>query len=741
MHDDGVTPIADEAEIVIVGAGPGGATCAALLAEQGHDVLLLDQEKFPRDKPCGDGLTRSTVGFLHRLGLDDLVEESQPIEGVRVVIDHRSYEYKEYKPERDKPKLARCVTRNKLDKALLDAAIERGARFKHARVTDRAPEGEHGVTAMIGGETPGIVRSRYTIAADGATSRLRRIAGHGRVDEDMMAYAVRAYYKTEMPLDPVFDVYVPIEFQGRGAVGYGWVFPLEGNLANIGIGYWRGAGLNAPTKIREVLDSFIEELLSRAGTRFGDLERVTKPFGSPLGVQFRRDRCELDDIVFLGDAARTTDPLSGEGIAYAVHGAEEMAELIHRRTRGLPTSDVGTMLGRRFPRLGQDVSFPCRLMERRLNKLEKAGSSGSAHPFLGTVQRVTVASEDDPTLTVTPVGELTRHDDHARGLLERVNDVVLDELETGFPFATELLHREFRGRSGPAAAATVLFAGAGSGAADEDVLVHGAAAVELTRVGSRSIREMVERPRGRQAKLNNALCVLAADFALSRAVREAAKSDIWLVRELSDVLRRRCDVQLAEAQELYDPIRNPDDVVAAARAQTSTLIATAARFGGRAAGQPAEVVDALGRFGSELGLACHLSDDLVELLAGDEATGRRAAVDARHGSYGLPIVFAVAEDPGLRRLLMRGIEEEDVPELVERVVASGGAAQALDLLRDTVERSLALLGELNGHAAPLLADLATLMLARAEAAVPAPEPADEAALTAAPAATAATATA
>lgn len=716
MHD-GVMPVADEAEVVIVGAGPGGASCAALLAERGHDVLLVDQERFPRDKPCGDGLTRSTVGFLERLGLGDLVDESQPIEGVRVVMDHRSYEYKEYKPERGKPGLACCITRSKLDNALVDAAVERGARFLHARVTDRAPDGEHGVAAMIGGDRPGVIRSRYTIAADGATSRLRRVCGHGRVEEDMMAYAVRAYYRTERPLDPVFDVYVPLEFEGRGAVGYGWVFPIEENLANVGIGYWRGAGLNPPTRIREVLAAFVDELTSRAGPRFGELERVTKPFGSPLGVQFRRDRCEVDDIVFLGDAARTTDPLSGEGIAYAVHGAERVAELIHERSRGRPTTDAGTLLGRRFPRLGQDVSFPCRLAERRLNQLARASSGGASHPFLGAVQRVALGSEDDPTLADSPVGTLTEEDSDARSLLARVNDVVLDEMITSFPFAAELLHREFRSRSGPVAAATALFAG--SGATDEEALVHGAAAVELTRVGSRSIREMVDRPRGQQAKLNNALCVLVSDFALSRALREATRGDTWLVRELSIALRRTCDGQLVEAHQLHDPDRSIDDYLAGARVRSS-LVAVAARFGGLAAAQPPEVVDALGRFGWELGLACHVSEELVELLEGDQATGRGPAVEARHGAYGLPIVYAQAEDRGLRRLLMRGVEEEDVPELLERVLAAGGAASALELLAETVDRARALLGELNGHAAPLLADLATLMLTRAEEVVPAP---------------------
>jgi len=260
----------DEAEVVVVGGGPAGASCAALLAERGHDVLIVDQERFPRDKPCGDGLTRSAVAFCERLGLGELMEEAHPVMGLRVVLDHRSYEYREYAPTPRRPQRARCIPRRTLDEALLQAALARGARFRHARVTGSARTNGLVRTDTLVDNRPAALRSRFVVAADGATSRLRRTAGHGRIDDDTMAYAVRAYFRCEQALEPVFEAYVPLDFDGQGIAGYGWLFPIDAHTANIGVGYWRGGGLRSPTNMRAVLDAFVEQLMLRGRRRFGE---------------------------------------------------------------------------------------------------------------------------------------------------------------------------------------------------------------------------------------------------------------------------------------------------------------------------------------------------------------------------------------------------------------------------------------------------------------------------------------
>lgn len=708
-RSNGRHELADEAEIIIVGAGPAGAACAALLAEKGHDVLLVDQSSFPRDKPCGDGLTRSAVAFLERMGLEGLIASSQPIEGLRMVLDYRTVKYRAYTPTPRSPHRARCIPRRVLDDALLKAAIDHGARFRQARVVDRMSNGDGpGVQALIGSE-PRSLRARFVIAADGATSRLRRASGHTRLADDMTAYAVRAYFRCERALEPVFDTYMPLEFQGRRVAGYGWIFPIDAHTANIGVGYWRGTGFNSPTRIREVLSTFVEHLRSHVSSRLGELEQTTNLFGSPLGVQFHRGRCEVDGVVFLGDAARTTDPWSGEGIAYALHGAEEIAELIHARARGHAVPDAGTVLGRRFGRLGQDLSLPLRLAERRLANVQHYTIGNSKHPFMRTLEHVIAAPEEAPNLIDTPVGELLREDPLTSSCLDRVNQIILDELQTGFPFAAELLHREVRAGVGPILAVTAIRCA--GGAAIEEPLLAAASALELVAASAGPIRETVDRPGSRGARLNNVLCVLITDFALSRGARQSARAGAALAGELSAIMKGVYQAQFAESRQLFDAQRSVEDYVAVARARACAPLALAARFATLTAGGSPSAIEALATFGWELGLAVQIYEDLDGLLSGEDSAGRPAGSDVRLGVYPLPVLYA-AQDAGFGRQLRRPVEGHDVSELVDRLRATDGIAKTVQLAKASVERALARLDGSSGADAAGLAEIAGLVLRR-----------------------------
>jgi geranylgeranyl reductase family protein len=706
---------ADDAEVIVVGAGPAGSSCAALLAEQGHDVLLVDQSSFPRDKPCGDGLTRSAVAFIERMGLHELIASSQPIEGLRMVIDDDSIEYREYRLTSRTPHLARCIPRNMLDEALLNAAIDRGARFLEARIVDRVgPDGGLGVQALIG-EQRSVLRSRFVIAADGATSRLRRMSGHARLNEELAAYAVRAYYRCEIPAEPIFDTYMPLEFGGMRVAGYGWVFPIDKYTVNIGVGYWRGAGISSPARIREVLDAFVDYLDTHAQSRFGKLEQISKLAGSPLGVMFRRDCCEMDGIVFVGDAARTTDPWSGEGIAYALHGAEKITELIRARVCGHNArQNAGTVLGRRFGRLGQDLSFPLRLAERRLNYSQRSLGGKARHPFLRTLQNAIAApGKEEPSLLRTPVGAVLDQDLDSCDRLQQVNDMLLDELETGFPFAGEILYSQMRAGVGPIGAALVILCASGSD--HEEALLAAASALELVSASAAPIRETVNRPVSGGARINNALCVLICDFALSRGAHQAVRAGAWLTRELSVVMKEIYQAQFLESQQLFDPCRTVDDYIRIARARMSAPLALAGRFAALTAGHPPDVIAAFGMFGWQLGLGAQVCEDLENLLDGDESIGRAPGTDLCMGAYALPVIYAAETDEELRESLRCAVDHEEVQDVTDSVIATSAPARTLELVTESVQDAERTLDGLDGCAPDGLRELATLVLERTRA--------------------------
>jgi menaquinone-9 beta-reductase len=703
--------MAADAEVIVVGAGPAGASCAALLAERGHDVLLLDQSNFPRDKPCGDGLTRSAVAFLERMGLGELIAASQPIEGLRMVIDNGSIDYRPYTPTPRNSHGARCIPRGVLDEALLAAAIERDVHFLQARVVD-CDEGDAGpgVRAIVDGQER-TLRSRFVIAADGATSRLRRTRGHRRLNDETMAYAVRAYYRCERPAAPVFDVYMPLESEGTRIAGYGWVFPIDEHTLNVGVGYWRGPGISSPTKIRNVLDSFVEQLRTRGRSRFGDLEQTSKLSGSPLGVHFQRKHCEMNGVVFVGDAARTTDPWSGEGIAYALHGAETIAELVNARAYGRGIKlHAGTALGRRFGRLGQDLSFPLRFSERRLNHSGRSIESRTKHPFLRTVKHVIAAPEEESSLLDTPVGELVASDPRRRATLQEVNHILLDELQTGFPFAAEILHCKVRAGLGPIAAAlTILCAGE---VADEMPLLAAACALELISASAGPVRETIDRPDSASAKLNNALCVLITDFALSRGARQAVRAGAWMTQELSVTMKGIYRAQFAESQALFDSNRTVTDYVEVARARTSAPLALAARFASLLAQQSDGVVRRLGDFGWSLGLAVQICEDLQDLVGVDDLMGRTAGSDVRLGAYPLPVLYSDALDPRLADLLGPSFDSEQVPAILEHMTSTGAMERTVELARHSVEEAHAIITSMDGSIPGDLRMLPTLILER-----------------------------
>jgi flavin-dependent dehydrogenase len=250
------SPVVDEVEVLVVGSGPAGSSCAARLAEHGHDVLLVDQNAFPRDKACGDGITDASVRVLERLGLGNLLADSMEICGIRTFFG-------------EGPKLrlldrpARCVSRSRLDQGVLSVALERGARFAQLRVDGPLIERGTvvGVSSAAGG---GRILARCVIAADGATSRLRRGCGFLPPPSHRRAYAVRQYVQTEKPLAPYFDL-TPLVHHGVELLGYGWVFPMDERTANVGVGYYRSQTMVDPPSLNAVLDEFIDGLPREQG--------------------------------------------------------------------------------------------------------------------------------------------------------------------------------------------------------------------------------------------------------------------------------------------------------------------------------------------------------------------------------------------------------------------------------------------------------------------------------------------
>jgi geranylgeranyl reductase family protein len=649
-----------DVEVAVVGAGPAGSTCAILLLERGHEVTIIDQSTFPRDKPCGDGLTRSSVAMLERLGLGSVIRDHQPIFGGRVVPRQGREISKRYVAIAGRAAVGVCVPRSVLDEALLMEALNRGAHLIQARV--EAPIVSDGVVLGVrykSGSELRELRARHVVAADGATSRLRRTLFGESVAVRSRAYAARAYFRVERELDPVFDMYVPLELDDRMLPGYAWVFPLSEHQANIGVGFFSSVRPDERPSVRRLFEAAIAYFRTEQRARFGDIEQESSLFGSPVAVRFSSERCRREGLTFVGDAANTVDPLSGEGIAYAMHGAEVVADAVHAQlSRGHSTAQIGTWLARRFPRLGQE---PWRVFNVAM-KMERGGGLAGAldEPFLSTVVRVAAKAETDPSIRHTPIWKVAeQHDDIYAEALRQLDEALLESTETSTPLIGEIVHREIRTHGGPVSAATALFTVIGLGGRLSREAVDFASAVALSKVLSSFVSQMSDRGREAEtATANDRLVTMAADFAHSRAAVRAAASGPQLLEMFARTTATACEGQMLQREDRgrLDP-RHSERIAAT----TGGLFALASGGGAVLARQDAQTRSRLDAFGLEFGCAKQIADELAALVAGDHPTGREPGLAARRGFYCLTVLDA-ARRAGPQRTVDELVEASSVDE-------------------------------------------------------------------------------
>ena len=289
-------------DVLVVGAGPAGSAAAIHLARGGASVLLADRARFPRDKPCGGGLTGRALRHLP-CDVSPVVEHVVDRVVLRVGYGGR------FARASEAPLIA-MTQRRRLDLHLAEQAAAAGAELRDgARVTGLEPDAG-GVTALVGGSS---VRAAFVLGADGANGVVARAAGLG----DGISTGVALEANVDWgDLDPA--PYGSTAWVELGVVpgGYGWVFP-KGDHANLGVGGWQWEGPR--------LRAHLERLASEHGVepaRLHGLRGHRLPMRR-LGAPAVRDR-----VLLVGDAAGLVDPLSGDGIYEAFVSARLAADAV-----------------------------------------------------------------------------------------------------------------------------------------------------------------------------------------------------------------------------------------------------------------------------------------------------------------------------------------------------------------------------------------------------------------------------
>ena len=322
-------------DLVIVGAGPGGATTAAFAARAGLRTLLLDRETFPRDKICGDAISGKSVDVMRRLGMMDRMTAAERADrsigcwGVTFSGPYGDEVAIPFTKELGKPVAPGFVCdRVTFDEMVLNEALEAGAElWTEATVTGLLRDGSRVTGVRVkrrtdAGTEETEVTAPVTVGADGAYSVVVRELGMDQLDERHYCAGLRAYYRGVTGFHE--RNHVEIHFVDEAIPGYFWVFPMADDRANVGIGMLSKEVKKRDIKLKPLLDQLVEH--PRFKERFANATRegAVKGWGLPLGSKPRR--MYGDGWMLVGDAASLIDPFTGEGIGNAMISGERAAK-------------------------------------------------------------------------------------------------------------------------------------------------------------------------------------------------------------------------------------------------------------------------------------------------------------------------------------------------------------------------------------------------------------------------------
>jgi menaquinone-9 beta-reductase len=683
-----------DADVIVVGAGPGGSSAAFHLARLGRKVLLLDRQAFPRDKSCGDALTRSAVQILAEMGVLPALATARRTHGLRIFMKGRGSRSFEYPRDLDDP-YGLVLPRRELDHILCRHAVEAGATLWERTLADRlihADGAVAGVEVVRDGRRTRL-HSRIVIAADGAASRLAQQAGLVGGPVQGFGSAIRGYYDAVEGLTETLQIYAPLDNPASLHLlpSYGWVFPLGGSSANVGVGvFQRTPGVN----LRRMFERFLDAL-RKDDPRFARMKECGEWKGAPLRFDFAPERSGVRGLLLVGDAAGMISPFTGEGIGFALDSgrlAAQAAELslssaldgcerayassLARRYAGY--FETGRQSARRYLLVWQVLADTFHNDKPLFSLCRQAAllPEGIADSLASTL----------PDVGALPVPAAVRSDGLA------VDEILIDTIRRDWPFLARLAMREGVATGVSLRPALLTLLAASSARRAKFGVLATAAALELGCLAVLShvsvMAEAAPSTRNPQANWGNLFAIMVGDYLMSHAYDLSAQVGAGVSLAIADALAKACEGWVRDDRGAHDLEMTEQAYLETLSRKASLMFELPCRLGAELAGSPAFRVDALSGYGLNVGIAYLLADE-VQAIRSRSTLLSRLAPELREGHYSLPVLRAARSDEGrLRSLLDRGALSEQDAQAAERLVAESAAlAAVLDIARHYVARA------------------------------------------------------
>lgn len=309
-------------DTIVVGGGPAGSAMAWALAREGVSVAVIERATFPREKVCGDFVEPAGLRILEKMGCSDAIDlkSRQPITRNRVYFGPRlpyQGDIPYYDGAHGLPPHGYIIPRDQLDTVLLENARASGAAvFCGATAHNIRREGQKMVVEVKEADRTFTISAPLVVGADGVQSVVAKAFGLRRSDRRYIGVSQRVYLEG-IEADPGEAT---IWFDEDHIPGYGWMFPMPGGRANMGVGLLGETCDRFGMSVQQCFREAVERLRFRhPGCKHARI--ASKPLGGSVHIYSGIRRNSFAGGILVGDAGGFADPVTAEGITQGMESS------------------------------------------------------------------------------------------------------------------------------------------------------------------------------------------------------------------------------------------------------------------------------------------------------------------------------------------------------------------------------------------------------------------------------------